>query len=232
MPPCALPSPTVKTRTPRSAAIFAASSGSGPVVLRPSLSRMIAAEAYEPGGTGMKSFCSAFFGWSIATPRVVVASARAEDHRLEIDARVREDRRERHDEAAADRGVALQLEPVDRGDEVFAVLRRRLHEQRGACERHDADAHVGRLLLDERLGRFLRGGEAVRLDVGRAHAERHVDREDDRALLGRQRDDRGRARDREQHRGDDREEEEQRRQVAAQRAGRGPSASLTRSRLA
>ena len=55
-------------------------------------------------------------------------------------------------------------------------LRRRLHEQRRARERDDADAHVGRLVLDELLRRRLRGDDAARLDVARAHAERHVDR--------------------------------------------------------
>ena len=50
--PLTVPTPTVNTRTPRSAAIFAASRGSGPVVVWPSVSRMIAAELYEPGATG------------------------------------------------------------------------------------------------------------------------------------------------------------------------------------
>jgi hypothetical protein len=47
-------------RTPRSAAIFAASSVSTPIVRRPSLSRMIAAESKEPGGTGVISFGATF----------------------------------------------------------------------------------------------------------------------------------------------------------------------------
>ena len=71
---------------------------------------------------------------------------------LEIDAFVGEQRGERHDDAAADRGVTLQLEPVDRRDEVFAVLRGRLHEHRRACERDDAALDVRRQVLDELLG--------------------------------------------------------------------------------
>ena len=137
----------------------------------------------------------------------------AEQDRLEVDPVVREQRRERHDDGAADRGVALQLEPVDGAHEVLAVLRRRLHHRGGAGERHDREADVLRLVLDERLRGFLRGREPRRLDVGRAHAERHVERHDDDALLGRQRDDRARPRDREDRR-DHREEEERRRDVA------------------
>ena len=41
--------PTVKTRTPWSAAIRAASVGFGPVVVWPSVSTMIAADVYDPG---------------------------------------------------------------------------------------------------------------------------------------------------------------------------------------
>ena len=43
--PSGVPTPTVKMRTPRSAAIFAACIESGPVVRWPSVSRMITAEA-------------------------------------------------------------------------------------------------------------------------------------------------------------------------------------------
>jgi len=42
--PSLVPMPTVYTRTPRSAAMRAASRGSGPVVARPSVSMMMAAE--------------------------------------------------------------------------------------------------------------------------------------------------------------------------------------------
>ena len=37
-----------------------------------------------------------------------------------------------------------------------------------------------RLVLDERAGRLLGDGQPVRLDVGRAHRARDVEREDDR----------------------------------------------------
>ena len=46
--------------------------------------------------------------------RRVAREAAAEVRRFEVDAAVREERRERHDDAAADRRMALQLEPVDR----------------------------------------------------------------------------------------------------------------------
>src|SRR5204863_94265 len=54
----------------------------------------------------------------------------------------------------------------------------------------DAQGRVAGLLADEVLRGGLRGGEAVRLQVARAHAERDVDGEDDGALLRRQRDER------------------------------------------
>ena len=43
-------------RTPRSAAILAASMGSGPIVLRPSVRRITAPVECEPGGTGVNAF--------------------------------------------------------------------------------------------------------------------------------------------------------------------------------
>ena len=53
--PSGVPTPTVKTRTPRAAASRAASTGSGPVVVWPSVRRMTTADLYEPGGTGFGS---------------------------------------------------------------------------------------------------------------------------------------------------------------------------------
>ena len=233
MPPPAEPKPTVNTRTPRFAAMRAASMGSGPVVRRPSVSRMIAADVYEPGGTGLTSFFfSAFAGLSGAGRRGGVARAPvvAEDHLLEIDAVVGKQRGERKDDAAADRGVALQLEAVDRGDQVFAVLRGRLHEQRGPRERDDAGANVRRQVLHEQLRGILRGDDAVGLDVGRAHRQRNVHGHDDRArsdgsvtiALGRAIGDEDAGQ---------REQEEERRHVTAE-ALRGPIAALTRPRFA
>src|SRR4051812_50058537 len=46
---------------PWSAAMRAASSGSGPVVRRPSVSSTIADDVLDPAGTGFTSFFSAFF---------------------------------------------------------------------------------------------------------------------------------------------------------------------------
>src|SRR5437016_12893541 len=60
VPPSAVPNPTVNTRTPWSAAHFAASSGSGPVVRRPSLNRIIAPDLYDPGVTGVNGGLSLF----------------------------------------------------------------------------------------------------------------------------------------------------------------------------
>ena len=94
----------------------------------------------------------------------------------------------------------------------------------------DADLDVARQVGDERLGRLLRGDQAVRLDVGGAHAARDVHRQDDRLLRRRQRDQRRRAR-----RG-----EQQRVSASSNSTGgtwrrqalRAPIASLTRPRLA
>ena len=58
--PALVPMPTVKILMPRSAAMRAASSGSGPVVRWPSVSRITAAEPKEPGSTGVKGFFSFF----------------------------------------------------------------------------------------------------------------------------------------------------------------------------
>ena len=91
-------------------------------------------------------------------------------------------------------------------------LRRRLHEQRGPGERDDAAADVRRQLLHEHLRRVLRGDDAVRIDVGGAHRQRDVHRHDDRARIRRQRHDRARTRDGDQH-ADQRQQEQERRHV-------------------
>jgi hypothetical protein len=111
--------------------------------------------------------------------------------------------------------MELELEAVDRRDEVVLAARRRLDDRRRARERDDADANVAGLVLHERLGRRLRRGEARRLDVGRSHAEGHVHRHDDRALLGRKGHHGRRAGDGHDQR-DQREQEQQGRQVPAQ----------------
>ena len=43
---------------------------------------------------------------------------------------------ERDDQSAAERGAALRLQPVDRGDEIFAIVGRRLHHG-GRCGDRD-----------------------------------------------------------------------------------------------
>ena len=180
-PPPDEPKPTVNTRTPWFAAMRAASIGSGPVVRRPSVSRMIAADVYDPGGTGLTSFFSCLTGFSGPCARAVARSQVVAEHDLlEVDALVGEQRGEREDDAAADRGMPLELEAIDRRDQVFAVLGRRLHEQRGAGEGHDPGTDVLRQLLHELLRRVLGGDDAVRVDVGRAHRQRDVHRHDDR----------------------------------------------------
>ena len=72
-----------------------------------------------------------------------------------------------------------------------------------------------RRVVDERLGRGLRGLEAARLHVGGAHAARDVHRQDDRLVLRRQRDRRGRACRGDDQRGE-REQHQRRRNVAPQ----------------
>ena len=67
--PLTVPTPTVYTRTPRSAAILAASIGSGPVVVWPSVSRMITADEYDPGATGLNSASWAADGCCLSSER-------------------------------------------------------------------------------------------------------------------------------------------------------------------
>jgi hypothetical protein len=63
----------------------------------------------------------------------------------------------------------------------------------GAGERDDTDAHVRWLILNKRFRSFLRGRNAAGFHVACPHAQRHVDGEYDRPLLGWQCDDGGRA---------------------------------------
>ena len=72
-----------------------------------------------------------------------------------VDARIREERRQCDVQRAAGRGAPLQLEPVDRREQAFLVLRGRLHERSGRTERDETDARVGRMLLDEGFRRRL-----------------------------------------------------------------------------
>ena len=125
-----------------------------------------------------------------------------------VDARVRapqvefdlgEDRLQRHEDAAAHRRAALQLKrsiAASRSSR-FSV---------GGCTTAAVPANetmpmrtLLRLVVDERARRFLRGRQPVGLHVDGAHAARDVHREDDRFVLRRQRDDRGRPRNRDDH---------------------------------
>ena len=111
---------------------------------------------------------------------------------------------------------------VDRRDQVFAVGGGQLRHAGAAGEGDDADLHVARQLLQEGLGRLLRGHQPVGLDVGRAHAARHVHRQDDGLLVRGQHHHRHRPRGGDQHR-DQREQEQEGRDVAAHASGRRPS---------
>src|SRR3989442_120909 len=84
---------------------------------------------------------------------------------------------------------------------------------RVAAERDHAELHVGALPDDERPCRVLRGLHAVRLQVLGQHAPRHVEREDDRTLLDRDRDDGLGPRGAEDHE-EQRRDEQRRRDVA------------------
>jgi hypothetical protein len=114
---------------------------------------------------------------------------------------------------AADGGGALQLQAVDGGVQVLAAVGRRLHQRSGSRECDDADPGRARLLVDEGLGRVLRRGHAVGLDVLRAHAARHIEREDDDLVLRGQPHHRRGTRHRHDH-DHEREEEKQRGHVA------------------
>ena len=171
------------------------------------------ADVYEPGGTGLGGALSGGLR-GIERRRSSCAGA-ARIGRAQVEFDVGKDRLQRHEDAAADRRAALQLEAVDRAQDVLAAVRRRLHDRRGRGERHDADARGLRLLGDERARGLLRRDDAVGLDVGRAHAAGDVHRQDHGFVLRRQRDHRRRTRDRDEHQRQ-RDQEQQRRHVAAQ----------------
>ena len=98
---------------------------------------------------------------------------------------------------------------VDGGEGGGVVGRRRLHHYGAVAEGHDADANRCRLLVHERPGARLRHLDATGLDVGGAHAVRHVEGDHRRALLTRGADGRRRAGqgDHEDGQGDDEEGE-------------------------
>jgi hypothetical protein len=78
--------------------------------------------------------------------------------------------RQRHQQTAAGRGRPLQLEPVDRSQQVFLAVGDRLHHLRRAGKGHDRNADIGRQILNERSRSRLRRLDAAGLDIGRQHA--------------------------------------------------------------
>ena len=176
----------------------AASIGSGPVVVWPSVSRMIAADVYEPGGTGLGG-------------RLVGAPSPG---RAALDLRWPSPRGfdERRSNSASGKIVFSDTRmplptAVPRWSwkrSIAAMMSSRLCV--GGCTTAAVAANdttpmrvVLRLLVDERARRRPARPRAVRLDVGRAHAARDVHRQDDRLVLRRQRDDRRGPRDRDDH---------------------------------
>ena len=107
------------------------------------------------------------------------------------------DRVDRLEDRAADRRAPTGRQRRDDVEQHLLVVGRRLDDLREAGERDDADLHAAVLVLDERRGGLLGGDEPVRRDVGRAHAARHVHREDDGRPTARDRDDGRRPGDRE-----------------------------------
>jgi hypothetical protein len=82
----------------------------------------------------------------------------------------------------AHRRAAVRVEPVDDGADLRAVRRRRELELGVLVERDETDLERRGKLLHERARGALRGGQAVRLDVGRAHRARDVGDEHHRRL--------------------------------------------------
>src|SRR6185503_19203189 len=138
----------------------------------------------------------------------------AQARRPHFEVLVGEDRLQRNQDAAADRGGVLQLQLLQRREQVVAVAGRRLDQRRAAREGDEPDARGARLLRDELARRRLRRLDARGLHVRGAHAAGDVDREDHGLVARRQRDHRGGARDRGDHRAE-REEQHRRRQMAA-----------------
>ena len=88
------------------------------------------------------------------------------------------------EDPAPDRRPAPGRQALDRVDQGLLVGRRRLDHRGEPAERHEPDLGPRRLARHE-LDRGLLGRlDARRVDVGRAHAPRHVHREDDRRRVG------------------------------------------------
>jgi hypothetical protein len=110
------------------------------------------------------------------------------DQRFQIDAGIRQQRREGNVESTAGRGGALQLEPVDGREKSFAIRGRRLDKFCSPAESDEAHQSIGRTLFDECLGCGLGGGYPIRINIGCTHAQRDVNGEDNGLPQRRQRD--------------------------------------------
>jgi hypothetical protein len=129
--------------------------------------------------------------------------------RAQVELGVGEYRLQRHEDAAADRGAALQMEALDGAQNVLPAVGRRLHHRRRRGERDGADPR--RLPAVGDNPRRSCGDDPLGLtSVARS---RNVHCEDHRFVRRRQRDDRRRPRDREHQ--DEREQKEERGHVAA-----------------
>ena len=178
----------------------------------------MAADVYEPGGTAFEFLLLAALLHAVERRRLAAGRMRGFQLRRSNSTSGKMSF-ERDEDAAADRGAALQLEPVDGREDVLALCV-------GGCTTAAVPANdttptrvSSRLVGDEGLGRGLRRGKPVRLDVGGAHAARHVHRQDDGLVLRRQHDDAPRPRDGDDHQRE-RDQEQQRRDVAPEALAR------------
>src|SRR5664280_2914062 len=135
-------------RTPRWAATLAASSESRPVGRWSSVSRLIAADEYEPGGTGLKSGLGLSAGLGGISRAPVIC-----DRSMPASGKI----------VASDRTMplpmAVQAPTLSRDDVNAAIDRFQLQRGTaigsGAGERDDGDLDVARQLGDEALGCLL-----------------------------------------------------------------------------
>ena len=151
-----VPKPMVNTRTRRSAACRAASSGSTPVVAAPSVSSTTTSGTYLLANRS----CRRSAGVSFTVLGAIFG----------VDPRQRVDRREH---AVADRGADRRREPVDRVMQPVAVRRGRHQDLRAPRERHQTQARAAGLVVDELARRGLRPRRA---GSGCTSVE-HIDRE-------------------------------------------------------
>ena len=122
----------------------------------------------------------------------------AEDVVTRRHVRGRVDREQRSHQSVAQCREALQFEALQRCDHVFTARSRRLHDIGVTAERDYADAHILRLPADELQRGGARRIEPARRNVGRRHAERDIDEEDNGSLFSGLRSDEHRARKREE----------------------------------